>query len=128
MVPLYYLPADQCDDARKELAAFLKKYGEKYRRLSHVFQQESSLFTFYEFPESIRSSIYSSNLIENNNKGFRHKAKLKEQFPNEESLERFVCSVYSDYNRKASNKTHRGFLEAQPSGGQRLRAVTGILG
>lgn len=102
------------DDARKELAAFLKKYGEKYRRLSHVFQQKSSLFTFYEFPESIRSSIYSSNLIENNNKGLRHKAKLKEQFPNEESLERFVCSVYSDYNRKASNKTHRGFLEAQP--------------
>ena len=48
----------------------------------------------YEFPKNIQQTIYTSNLIENNNKGFRHKAKLKEQFPNEDSLERFAYMVY----------------------------------
>ena len=38
-------------------------------------------------------------LIENNNKEFHHRAKRKEQFPNEDSPERF------------SGKAHRGFQE-----------------
>ena len=69
-------------------------------------QNESSLFSFYEFPKSIqRDNLHVKNLIENNNKGFRHKAKrFKEQFPNEDSLERFACTVYCDYNRRFSGK------------------------
>ncbi|MGN8832855.1 transposase [Selenomonas montiformis] len=98
--------------ARQELAAFLNSYGTKYKRLHKLFQNEASLFSFYEFPKSIQQTIYTSNLIENNNKGFRHKAKLKEQFPNADSLERFACMVYCDYNRRFSGKAHRGFQEA----------------
>ena len=97
--------------ARQELAAFLNSYGRKYKRLHKLFQNEASLFSFYEFPKSIQQTIYTSNLIENN-KGFRHKAKLKEQFPNEDSLERFAYMVYCDYNRRFSGKAHRGFQEA----------------
>ena len=100
--------------ARQELAAFLNSYGTKYKRLHKLFQNAASLFSFYEFPKSIRQTIYTSNLIENNNKGFRHKAELKEQFPNEDSLERFACMVYCDYNRRFSGKAHRGFQEAYP--------------
>ena len=96
----------------KELSAFLNSYRRKYKRLHNLFQNEASLFSFYEFPKSIQQTIYTSNLIENNNKGFRHKAKLKEQFPNEDSLERFACMVYCDYNRRFSGKAHRGFQEA----------------
>ena len=90
--------------AKQELSAFLDSYGTKYKRLHKLFQNESSLFSFYEFPKSIQQTIYTSNLIENNNKGFRHKAKLKEQFPNEDSLERFACTVYCDYNRRFPGK------------------------
>ena len=93
----------------KELSAFLNSYRRKYKRLHNLFQNEASLFSFYEFPKSIQQTIYTSNLIENNNKGFRHKAKLKE---NEDSLERFACMVYCDYNRRFSGKAHRGFQEA----------------
>lgn len=94
--------------ARQELSAFLNSYGTKYKRLHKLFQNEASLFSFYEFPKSIQQTIYTSNLIENN-KGFRRKSKLKEQFPNEDSLERFACMVYCDYNRRFSGKAHRGF-------------------
>ena len=91
---------DDAEAARQALEAFLERFCGKYPRLKKVFQLHDSLFTFYEFPQSIRPTIYTSNLIENNNKGLKHHAKLKEQFPNEESLERFVCTFYSEYNRK----------------------------
>lgn len=50
-------------------------------------------------------------LIENNNKGFHHRAKRKEQFPNEDSPERFACMVCCDCSRRFSGKAHRGFQE-----------------
>ena len=34
---------------------------------------------------------------------------MKEQFPNEESLERFVCGYYSELNRTYANRIQRGF-------------------
>lgn len=103
---------DDAEAARQALEAFLERFCGKYPRPKKVFQLHDSLFTFYEFPQSIRPTIYTSNLIENNNKGLKHHAKLKEQFPNEESLERFVCTFYSEYNRKQGEKAHRGFREA----------------
>ena len=105
--------SDTAEEAKAELARFIDKHGKKYPRLSKVFVNESSLYSFYEFPKSIRASIYTSNMIENNNKGLKHRAKMKEQFPNEESLSRFVCAHYSEYNRKMSGKSHRGFREAE---------------
>ena len=100
--------------AQEALDSFLEQYKKQYPRLSRIFKVTGSLFTFYDFPESIWPSIYTSNLIENNNKGLKHRAKLKELFPNEDALERFVCSFYSEYNRKNSGKAHRGFLAAMP--------------
>ena len=105
---------DTVEEAKAELERFLNKHSKKYSRLRGVFANASgSLYSFYDFPKSIRSSLYTSNLIENNNKGLKHKTKTKEQFPNEESLERFICGYYSEYNRKVSGKAHRGFKEAE---------------
>ena len=52
------------------------------------------------------------NLIERNNKGLKHTAKVKEQFPNEDSLDRYACCYYSDTNRKYADRAQRGFLKA----------------
>lgn len=101
------------DDAQKELQRFLDKHAVKYPRIRTIFESDS-LFSFFLLPAEIRSSIYTSNLIENNNKGLKHKSKVKEQFPNEDSLDRFVCSYYSEYNRKQSGRIHKGFKKAMP--------------
>lgn len=98
--------------ARQKLADFLGKHGSKYPLLHKVFEGKR-LFSFYGYPASIRGSIYTSNLIENNNKQLKHLTKRKEQFPNEDSLSRFVCSFYTGYNRKWSAKSHKGFKEAE---------------
>ena len=100
------------EDARKELENFLSKHLKKYPSLKKVFEGKR-LFSFYKYPASIRKSIYTSNLIENNNKQLKHAEKKKEQFPNEGSLERFVCCFYSDCNREWGMKSHRGFKEAE---------------
>lgn len=75
--------------------------------------KRASLFEFYNFPANINRSIYTSNLIENNNKGLKHYSKLQKQFPNENSLEQFVCTYYSEYNRKQSARVHHSFREAE---------------
>jgi transposase-like protein len=104
---------DTAEKADIELDLFVAKYKGKYKKVESVFSNRESLYSFYDFPPSIRCSIYTSNLIENNNKGLKHKAKLKEQFPNEDALERFVCSYYSEYNRKHSTRIHRGFKQSE---------------
>lgn len=104
-----YQAAD-ASKAREELKAFLEKHKTAYPRLHRIFDlAEPSLFQFYQFPEAIRGSIYTTNLIERNNKGLKHTAKVKEQFPNEDSLERYVCCYYSDSNRKYADRVQRGF-------------------
>ena len=79
-----------------------------------ILNDLDDLFTFYAFPRAIRRSIYTTNLIENFNKNLKRGIKAKEQFPNEDSLERYVCSYYMDYNQRFSLRVHRGFTEAQP--------------
>ncbi|EDN8267474.1 IS256 family transposase, partial [Listeria monocytogenes] len=39
--------------------------------------------------------------------------KRKEQFPNEESLERFLVSQFNNYNQKFLCRIHKGFKEIQ---------------
>ncbi|WP_410200075.1 transposase, partial [Enterococcus faecium] len=44
---------------------------------------------------TIRRTIYSTNLIEGFNKQLKRYTRRKEQFPNEESLERFLVSQFN---------------------------------
>lgn len=105
--------ADSADAAKKERKAFLDKQSKQYPKLAGIFDRaESSLFQYYRFPEDIRSSIYTTNLIERSNKGLKHKSKVKEQFPNEDALERFVCCYYSELNRDYADRIQRGFRMA----------------
>ncbi|NYS49847.1 transposase [Streptococcus danieliae] len=50
------------------LTIFMEKWGEKYPKLIQKIADIDNLLTFYDFPPSIRSSIYSTNLIESMNK------------------------------------------------------------
>lgn len=98
------------ESAREQLEVFLEKHRKQYPKLRGIFERaEESLFKFYLFPTEIRRSLYTTNLIERSNKGLKHKSKTKEQFPNEDSLDRFVCCYYSDLNRSYADRAQRGF-------------------
>lgn len=104
--------ADSEDEARQALADFLEKHRKQYPKLTGIFDRaEPSLYQFFRFPKEIRKSLYTTNQIERSNKGLKHKSKVKEQFPNEDSLERFVCCYYSDLNRSYAERAQRGFKQ-----------------
>ncbi|KKJ68067.1 transposase [Enterococcus faecium MRSN 11639] len=56
-------------------------------------------------------AIYSTNLIESFNKQIKRYSRRKEQFQNEESLERFLVSIFDTYNQKFLNRSHKGFQQ-----------------
>ncbi|MDD3810630.1 MAG: transposase, partial [Erysipelotrichaceae bacterium] len=87
----------------------ISKWGKKYPKVAKSLEENSNLFTFYLFPESVRKSIYTTNLIEGFNKQLKRKIKAKEQFPNEEAAEKYIVSQFEQYNQKFMNHTHKGF-------------------
>lgn len=99
------------NDAVAVLNDFIVKYSKTYPKAAAILEDLTSLFVFYEFPAAIRRSIYTTNLIENLNKNLKRGTKRKEQFPNEDSLERYVCSFYCDYNQSMDSRIHKGFKE-----------------
>lgn len=104
--------ADNAQEARERLDEFLETWGAKYPKLRTLLEGKDNLFSFYEFPASIRGSLYTNNLVENLNKQIKRTYKAKEQFPNEDALARAVCSRFLEYNAKSEGRTHRGFRKA----------------
>lgn len=100
-------------EARRALDTFLKQTERTYPRLRTMFEGKTNLFSFYHYPACIRKTIYTTNLIESNNKYLKRKTKSKEQFPNEAALDRFVSIRYQAYNKKMSNFVHQGFRQAE---------------
>ena len=91
---------------------FLETWSSKYPKITNTLSNITDLFTFLNFLESIRSSIYSNNLIEGWNKHLKRRISHKEQFPSIESLDTFICTFASEYNAKFFGKIHRGFGSA----------------
>ena len=98
--------------AEAALYNFLETWSSKYPKITNTLSNITDLFTFLNFLESIRSSIYSNNLIEGWNKHLKRRISHKEQFPSIESLDTFICTFASEYNAKFFGKIHRGFGSA----------------
>lgn len=99
---------DNKEAALTQLEIF-KKAWYKYPSILKTLDENAYLFTFYEFPKEIKASIYTTNIIEGLNKQIKKKTNRKEQFPTEESLEKFLVSMFEDYNAKFLNRVHKGF-------------------
>ncbi|MEI5995272.1 IS256 family transposase [Enterococcus sp. 4G2_DIV0659] len=87
------------EEAIDQIAFMTDKWEKQYSRVVESLMNPA-LLTFYNFPPSIRRTIYSTNLIEGFNKQLKKYTKRKEQFPNVESLERFRVSQFNQYNQK----------------------------
>jgi len=96
--------------AESRLNEFKEKWSKHYRNIiTSLNNVEPYLLTFYDFPKSVRHSIYTTNIIEGFNKQIKRMTKHKEQFPDPDSLERFVVSLFNDYNEKFMMRVHKGF-------------------
>ena len=100
------------EEAMNQISFMIDKWKKQYPRVVKLLMNPAIL-TFYNFPPSIGRTIYSTNLIEGFNKQLKKYTKRKEQFPNEESLERFLVSQFNNYNQKFLCRIHKGFKEIQ---------------
>ncbi|MBL5004527.1 transposase [Enterococcus xinjiangensis] len=100
------------EEAMNQISFMIDKWKKQYPRVVKLLMNPAIL-TFYNFPPSIRRTIYSTNLIEGFNKQLKKYTKRKEHFPNEESLERFLVSQFNNYNQKFLCRIHKGFKEIQ---------------
>lgn len=100
------------EEAMNQISFMIDKWKKQYPRVVKLLMNPAIL-TFYNFPPSIRRTIYSTNLIKGFNKQLKKYTKRKEQFPNEESLERFLVSQFNNYNQKFLCRIHKGFKEIQ---------------
>jgi len=89
------------------LEVFCDKWKTIYPKVVKSLRENPYLFTFYSFPQSIRRSIYSTNLIESFNKQIKRYTKRKEQFPHEEALEKFLVSQFEGYNQRFATRLDR---------------------
>lgn len=105
--------ADSQEGGQEALDDFCKKWKKAYLKLTKSLAENPYLLTFYRFPQSIWRSISSTNLIESFNKQIKKYTKRKEQFPNEEALERFLVSQFEDYNHRFATRYHIGFDKAR---------------
>lgn len=101
------------DEAQLILNRFIDHWESKYPRMVRNLTSTSNLLTFLEFPPSIRRTIYSTNIIESFNKKLKRKTKVKEQFPNESALDRFLATIILEYNEKCFGRAHNGFKQCQ---------------
>ncbi|HBK6961993.1 TPA: IS256 family transposase, partial [Enterococcus faecium] len=98
--------ASSKEEANNQIRFMIDKWKKQYPRVVKLLMNPAIL-TFYNFPPSIRRTIYSTNLIEGFNKQLKKYTKRKEQFPNEESLERFLVSQFNNYNQKFLCRVHK---------------------
>ncbi|MFH2133442.1 MAG: transposase [bacterium] len=75
-------------EGEEKIQNFIEKWEKRYSRMTRTLQETENLLTFTQFPKRIRDTIYSTNIIESFNKQLKRKTKVKEQFPNEDALER----------------------------------------
>ncbi|RLK63042.1 IS256 family transposase [Atopobacter sp. AH10] len=98
-------------EASHRLKDFYESWQGIYPKLVEQFKQKRNLFSFMHFPKPIWISLYTNNISENINKQIKRVTKVKEQFPNEKSLEKMVYCYISEYNVKFTQRSHKGFKQ-----------------
>jgi len=94
--------AENLEMAVQALEDFIAEWKPKYRKVTESLEKTDNLLTFFQFPYQIWHSIYSTNLIESLNKEIKRQTK-------EEALERYLVTLFEDYNFKQSQRIHKGF-------------------
>lgn len=91
------------DAAAEAFKGFTKKWEGKYRYAIQSWQNNwENLTNYFDFPLEIRKIIYTTNSIENLNRGIRKYTKTKIQFPDDQAAEKAVYLAIMNIEKKWS--------------------------
>ena len=105
-----YAAVDE-ETAMYELEQFAKKWDTKYPKISQSWQAHwPELSTYFKYPQSVRTLIYTTNSIESFNRQLRKVSKNRSVFPNDDSLLKILYLAQVDITRKWTDR-HRDWGE-----------------
>ena len=98
-----------------ELEQFSSKWDVKYPKISQSWQARwAELSTYFKYPQSVRTLIYTTNSIENFNRQFRKATKSKAVFPNDDALLKMLYLAQVDIMKKwTGRRRDRGEIHSQ---------------
>jgi putative transposase len=92
-------------EARQDLAAWLKKWGQRYPKLCQWVEDNiEETFAFYRLPQSHHKHLKSTNMLERLNEELKRRTLVVRIFPNAESCLRLV--------RALAVEIHENWVEA----------------
>ena len=95
------------EQAYENLEIFNEKWGKKYPKIYESWKRNwANLTTYFAYPQEIRKIIYTTNQIENFNRGLRKVTKSKAAFPSDESLLKMLYLAMMDITRKWNGKRY----------------------
>lgn len=93
------------EEARRDLAAWLQKWGQRYQRLCDWVEANiEQTFSFYRLPQQHHKHLKSSNMLERLNEELKRRTHVVRIFPNAASCLRLV--------RALAAEIHENWIEA----------------
>jgi putative transposase len=93
--------------AEQALSGFAKKWESKYKHAIQSWRNNwDHLTSYFDFPVEIRKIMYTTNTIENLNRGIRKYVKTKVQFPDDQSAEKAVYLAIMNIEKKWNMPLH----------------------
>ena len=84
-----------------ELDHFEEKWGFRYPKIATSWRDNwVNLATYFKYPQEVRTLIYTTNSIENFNRGLRKVTKSKSVFPSDDSLLKMLYLAMIDITKK----------------------------
>ena len=97
------------DSAMERFNHFKNKWSSKYPRPVYNMERKLGyLFTYFQYPESIRRSLYSSNIIERMNKEIRQRIKVIATLPSESAAMKIIYLRVAELDERWSNRVIKG--------------------
>jgi transposase-like protein len=95
-----YTAADE-QTALHELDGFEEKWSGRYPKIAVSWRSNwANLATFFKYPQEVRTLIYTTNAIENFNRGLRKVTKSKSVFPSDDALLKMLYLAMMDITKK----------------------------
>jgi transposase-like protein len=84
-----------------ELDQFEGKWQARYPKIAQSWRQNwPTLSTYFKYPQEVRTLIYTTNAIENFNRGLRKVTKSKSVFPTDDALMKMLYLAMMDITKK----------------------------
>ena len=102
--------SDTKDSAISRFNHFRDKWSSKYQKPVYNMEKKLGyLFTYFQYPDNIRRSLHSSNIIERMNKEIRRRIKLIDTLPSECAAMKIIYLRVAELNEKWSQRVIKGY-------------------